>query len=154
MFWWIIGFSAAIEVEYKTNMSLSEFLKDLPTHNRDNFTRLQTDSNLGRPTHGQVIRFVKLLCPSISTMDNTLSLTQAYIHCHYLFRWRRVHVLLYMFPQKIFHQNKWLSQKRQIYYLGISINNGIKRRPRRQMLNEREKRKVIKMTYNVDFALT
>ena len=38
-------------------MSLSEFLKDLPTHNRDNFTRIQTDaSNLGRPHHGQVIR--------------------------------------------------------------------------------------------------
>ena len=37
-------------------MSLSEFLKDLPTHNRDNFTRIQTDaSNLGRPHHGQVI---------------------------------------------------------------------------------------------------
>lgn len=35
-------------------MSLSEFLKDLPTHNRDNFTRIQTDSNIGRPTHGQV----------------------------------------------------------------------------------------------------
>jgi len=36
-------------------MSLSEFLKDLPTHNRDNFTRIQTDaSSLGRPHHGQV----------------------------------------------------------------------------------------------------
>ena len=36
-------------------MSLSEFLKDLPTHNRDNFTRLQTDaSGVGRPHHGQV----------------------------------------------------------------------------------------------------
>ena len=35
--------------------SLSEFLKDLPTHNRDNFTRIQTDaSSLGRPHHGQV----------------------------------------------------------------------------------------------------
>ena len=38
-------------------MSLSEFLKDLPTHNRDNFTRIQTDaSNFGRPQSGQVIR--------------------------------------------------------------------------------------------------
>lgn len=36
-------------------MSLSEFLKDLPTHNRDNFTRLQTDaSSVGRPHHGQI----------------------------------------------------------------------------------------------------
>ena len=39
-------------------MSLSEFLKDLPTHNRDNFTRIQADaSNLGRPHHGQVRSF-------------------------------------------------------------------------------------------------
>merc|ERR1712142_992289 len=30
-------------------MSLSEFLKDLPTHNRDNFTRLHSDSSLGGP---------------------------------------------------------------------------------------------------------
>lgn len=30
-------------------MSVSEFLKNLPTHNRDNFTRLQTDS----PSHRQ-----------------------------------------------------------------------------------------------------
>ena len=36
-------------------MSLSEFLKDLPTHNRDNFTRLPTyTSSAGRPHHGQV----------------------------------------------------------------------------------------------------
>ena len=36
-------------------MSLSEFLKDLPTHNRDNFTRIQSDaSSLGRPHSGQV----------------------------------------------------------------------------------------------------
>ena len=41
-------------------MSLSEFLKDLPTHNRDNFTRIQTDaSSLGRPHHGQVTLIIK-----------------------------------------------------------------------------------------------
>ena len=41
--------------QYFLMMSLSEFLKDLPTHNRDNFTRLQTDaSGVGRPHHGQV----------------------------------------------------------------------------------------------------
>ena len=28
-------------------MSVSEFLKDLPTHNRDNFTRLHSDGNVG-----------------------------------------------------------------------------------------------------------
>lgn len=28
-------------------MSLSEYLKDLPTHNRDNFTRLQADGGAG-----------------------------------------------------------------------------------------------------------
>lgn len=36
-------------------MSLSEFLKDLPIHNRDNFTRIQSDaSSSGRPHSGQV----------------------------------------------------------------------------------------------------
>ena len=131
-------------------MSLSEFLKDLPTHNRDNFTRIQTDSNIGRPTHGQVISIDKTVCPSIGhilSYVQPLSLSQAYVLYQYHFRLPRVHVLLYMFPQKIFHQNKWLLQKRQIYYLGIYISNGIKRRLRRQMLNEREKRKVIRMTY-------
>ena len=45
-------------------MSLSEFLKDLPTHNRDNFTRLQTDaSGVGRPHHGQVKEENKIPSP-------------------------------------------------------------------------------------------
>ena len=132
-------------------MSLSEFLKDLPTHNRDNFTRLQTDSNIGRPTHGQVISSHKTClthCKKYPVKHApTCLLSQAPIPYQYHFRLPHVHVLLYMFPQKIFHQNKWLLQKRQIYYLGISISNGIKRRHRRPMLKEREKQKVIRLTY-------
>ena len=70
-----------------STMSLSEFLKDLPTHNRDNFTRIQSDaSSLGRPHSGQVRN------TNISILDSTvgigLKLQIFYIwHFWKVFKW-------------------------------------------------------------------
>ena len=56
-------------------MSLSEFLKDLPTHNRDNFTRIQSDaSSLGRPHSGQVRN------TNISILDSNIANYRSFIY--------------------------------------------------------------------------
>ena len=67
-------------------MSLSEFLKDLPTHNRDNFTRIQTDaSSLGRPHHGQVkctsgmVYYYKIGSFILHLLENNYSAKHTYL---------------------------------------------------------------------------